>query len=117
MWNKIKTSLPLNVLIGIASVGAASGLFAVARETIALRAERAAAETKIEALRSERARLETRMGELATPEAIEREAKEKFNLKKKGEIVVVVVPDDTTRATESPAGWWSKIKSFLGGIF
>lgn len=117
MGNKIKMSLPLNVLIGIGALGAASGLFGVAREVIILRAERAAAEAKIEALRDERARLAARLAYLATPEAIEREAKEKFNLKKKGEQVVVVVPDETPRPTVSSAGWWSKIKSFFGGMF
>lgn len=109
--------MPLNMLIGIGAVGAATGLFGVARETIALRAERAAAEAKIAALRSERARLEARLAELATPETVEREAKEKFNLKKKGEHVVVVVPDDTTPAPSSSASWWSKIKNFFEGMF
>lgn len=118
MWGKIKTSLSLNILIGMGAVGALIGLFGIAREMIALRAEYAATQAKIEALRVERARLSARIAELATSEVIEREAKEKLNLKKKGERVVVVVPErPETRATSSPAVWWSRVRSFFGGMF
>ncbi len=117
MWQKIKTSLPLNILIAIGGVAALSGLFGIARETITLQADYAATQAKIEALRSERGRLSTRIEELATPEAIEREAKDKFNLKNKGETVVVVVPEDASRATSSPTTWWDRIRSFFRGMF
>ena len=118
MGGKIKASLPLNILIALGAIGALGGLSGIVRETIGLRMEYVAAQAKIEALQSERARLEARLAELATPDAIEREAKEKFNLKKKGEAVVVVVPDDTTRATSAPAAsWWLRIRNFFGGMF
>ena len=114
MWEKIKVSLPLNILIGIGAVGAASGLFGIARETIALRAENVATKAKIEALQSERARLSARIAELATAEAIEREAKEKLNLKKKGERVVVVAPEEVLQQTPvSSAVWHQKISDFF----
>lgn len=117
MGEKVKTSLSLNILIGIGAIGAASGLFGIAREAIALRVEYIATRAKIETLRGERARLSARIAELETPEAVEREAKEKLNLKKKGERVVVVVPErPSLQATSSPATLWSKIRMFFGGM-
>lgn len=117
MGKKIKASMSLNILIGAGALGALSGLFGIARETIALRTEHAATMAKIDALRIERVGLSARVAELATAEAIEYEAKEKFNLKQKGEQVVVVVPERETRATSSPASWWSRVRGFFGGMF
>jgi len=118
MWDKIKTSLPLNILIGVGALAALSGLFGIMRETIGLQAEYAATMAKIEALRSERARLSARVADLETPEAIEREAKEKLNLKKKGETVVVVVPERPhIQATATPMTWWGGIKNLFARMF
>lgn len=118
MWQKIKTSVPLNIVIAIGAVGALVGLAGIGREALALRQEYRATQAKIAALRSERARLAARLAELETPEAIEREAKEKLNLKKKGEQVVVVAPEGAAEAaTSSPASWWSRVKNFFGGMF
>lgn len=117
MGKKIKTSLPVNILIAIGAVGALVGLAGIGREVFTLRQEYRATQAKIAALRSERARLSARLAELETPEAIEREAKEKLNLKRKGEQVVVVVPDDVPPATSSSASWWSRVKIFFAGMF
>ncbi len=113
MGGKIKASLPLNILIALGAIGALGGLSGIVRETIGLRMEYVAAQAKIEALQSERARLEARLAELATPDAIEREAKEKFNLKKKGEIAVVVLPEKFGIPTKPEGGAWERIKDFF----
>jgi len=113
MWEKIKTSLPVHILMAAGVAAIASGLLGIARETIALRAEYAATKAKIEALRGERARLSAQIAELETPEAAEREAKEKLNLKKKGERVVVVVPDQPPQEPQPAAGRWQKMRGFL----
>ena len=113
MWEKIKTSLPVHILMAAGIAAIAGGLLGIARETIALRAEYVAAMAKIGTLWGERARLSARITELATPEAVEREAKEKLNLKKKGERVVVVVPDQPPQEPQPAAGRWQKMRGFL----
>jgi cell division protein FtsL len=118
MWEKIKASLPLNILIAIGVVGALTGLAGIAREAVALRAEYAAAQAKITALREERDHLSRRIAQMETPEAIEREAKEKLNLKNKGESVVVVVPGRAVAPAGSPSSaWWARIRDFFRGMF
>ncbi|MFY9462746.1 MAG: septum formation initiator family protein [Candidatus Sungiibacteriota bacterium] len=117
MWKKIKTSLPLNILIAVGIIAAASGLFKIAREVIILRSEYAATRAQIEVLRNERPLLSARIAEMETAEAIEREAKGRLNLKKKGEQVVVVVPEKAVEITMPNASWWLRVRDFFGGMF
>lgn len=87
------------------------------RQAVVLRQEAKNAERKVEELTRKKAELEAYLAELQTPEAVEREAKERLNLKKKGEEVVVVVPkDEKEDASVVSVTFWQKIKSFFAGI-
>jgi cell division protein FtsB len=52
-------------------------------------------------------------------EAMERDAKSRFNLKKPGEEVVVVVrePDATSSPEEKKTTWWDDVTGFFSGLF
>ena len=118
VWWKIKNSLPLNILIAFGAIGVLSGLWKIAAESNSLEAELRATGAKLDALRVEKSQLSARLAELETPEAIERQAKEKLNLKMKGEMVVVVVPERVSdEATSTPQTFWIRVKTFFGHMF
>jgi hypothetical protein len=70
---------------------------------------------KVEELIKKKQELEQYLARLQTREGIEREAKERLNLKKIGEEVVVVVPEPEKEsgAVPPPSGLWRKIADFL----
>ena len=117
MWEKIKDSLSLNILFICLAAAVSIGAVRITRETMALRSEARRGEEKITALTLEKTRLEARIAELETPEAIEREAKEKLNLKKRGETVVVVVPEPEHSARNGTVfsfmTWWKSVIEFF----
>lgn len=85
----------------------------------AVRAERIAAEREIARLEAEKNKLQTTLNALNSPESIERMAKERLNLKKPGEEVVVVTQAASTgRATLSAPGFWGRfVPDFLLSLF
>lgn len=110
MWEKIKNSLPINIVLFCLTAVIVTGTVRITREAYLLRSEARAGEAKIAALMARKVALEARIAELETPEAIEREAKEKLNLKKRGETVVVVVPDDPAdHDSPAPPGAWASV--------
>ncbi|MBI2053314.1 MAG: septum formation initiator family protein [Candidatus Sungbacteria bacterium] len=113
MWEKIKNSLPLNILFICLAAAVSVGAMRITRETMTLSSEARRGEEKIAALAAEKSQLEARIAELETPEAIEREAKEKLNLKKRGETVVVVVPENHDQSNPMRAGFWGTTVSFF----
>jgi cell division protein FtsL len=61
-------------------------------------------------LKSERRMLEARINALSLPGTIERKAKERLNLRHKGEEVVVVLPPASSTTQTAPAvPWWKRI--------
>lgn len=117
MWKKIKSSLPLNILFVCLVVAVAIGAVRMMRETAALRREARKGEEKIATLAARKAELAARIAELETPEAIEREAKEKLNLKKRGETVVVVLAGrQSDQNNPERAGLWGSAVSFFSEI-
>ena len=113
MWKKIKNSVSLNILFICLAAVVTIGATRITRETIVLRREAREGEEKIAALAARTAELEARIAELETPEAVEREAKEKLNLKKRGETVVVVVPESRDQKNPERPGFWGSIVSFF----
>lgn len=114
MFARIKNSLALNVLLLIAAGAVGIGAVRMARQTLALRAELAAAEARLEEVKRGQAELAARLAELDTPEAVEREAKAKLNLKKPGEEVVVVVPPEAPAGPQPPSPTWrQRVKQFF----
>ena len=102
--------LPLFLAIIVLIVG--YGAVGMVRSAIALRADTHAAEEKIKALTQHKTELEAAIRELQTPQAAEREAKERFNLKKTGERVVVVVPPEEKKsAAPAPSlSIWDRVR-------
>lgn len=74
-------------------------VFRAYQELLALRREEATLRQKFEAVEVENQRLRDEIRIAATPEAIERDAKARLNLKKPGEEVVVVIPAPIQAAT------------------
>ena len=69
---------------------------------------------KIEQLKAKKRELETALTEIQTKEAVEREAKERLNLKNPGEQVVVIVPEKKDNQSEEQSmSFWAKFKSFF----
>ena len=114
MWQKIKNSLPINILAGVLAVAICIGAYHLVAETFGLRQEYEANQKKIEELKKKKEELETRLTELKLPAVVEREAKGRLNLKRPGEEVVVVVPENiasTSAATSSSV--WQRATSFF----
>ena len=100
-------------LIIIAAGASYSGARMV-REALLLQRESADMRAKIEQLKIKKKELEAELAEMQTKEMVEWEAKERMNLKKPGEEVVVVVPEKKEAATVAPAtNWWVQLKAFF----
>jgi len=108
-------ALLLLVAFGFASYGAWNAWKAF-RETN--REEKELAE-KVKNAESELLRLREEIRLSKTPEAIERDAKERLNLKKPGEEVVVVIPSvATSSSVEVPKPtFWARLIGWLTATF
>ena len=116
MWTRVKNSAPLNALLALAAISVGIGAMRMAGRTLGLNRELHDARAKLKATEQQKAEVSWHLAELETPEAIEREAKAKFNLKKPGEEVVVVVPEERRVPTPAPT-LWERVKRFFAGIF
>ena len=110
---------PVLILIAVIAVALAASATRIILREESLRRERAAVRERIQELEAERERISQELGALASPDVIERLAKEDLNLKRVGEEVVVVVPDEgagTGREQEPAAGrtLWDWLKSLIG---
>lgn len=111
---KNKSSLPLNLVLLFVSAAAAYAAYNAVRQTTEFYRESKDTDTKIQVLAARKIELERKIDELKTTEAMERSAKERFNMKKTGETVVVVVPEDENKdINPKSVGWWGKIKNFF----
>lgn len=115
MWQKVKNSIWLNILLLAAAGFFAYHAFFMARDAVLLKREERARAKEIDKVLKKKAELEAYLREIETKEAVVREAKERFNLKLPGEEVVVVVPEKTTEPEmeEQPASVWERIKRIL----
>ncbi|MDP3772604.1 MAG: septum formation initiator family protein [bacterium] len=110
---RLMRPLPLFLAVIVLIVG--YGAAGMVRSAMVLRAETRVAEEKIRALTQRKTELEAAIYELQTPQAAEREAKERFNLKKTGERVVVVVPPEEKKSAAPvvPASVWDRVKAIF----
>lgn len=92
------------------------GTYNMVSRALALRGESKEAEAKIQELLRKKAELEAYALELESRQAIEREAKDRLNLKLPGEEVVVVVPEKQPEIISEPSRA-DRFMSFLGGLF
>lgn len=114
----LKKSILVNVaLIGLAMVVSYNAARMV-RNAIVLRAQSADMTKKIEELRLKKQELEAELVQIQTKEATEREAKERLNMKKSGEEVVVVVPEKKDNiVTASPSAIWNTMREKITSFF
>lgn len=118
----LKKSFRTHIVLNVALVGAVIFGLYKAYEMAAiermLRKEALYTENKISELKREKDRLETALAELGTESVREREAKEHLNLKKAGETVVVVVPEEKkTGLQELPVSLWARVERFFKKLF
>lgn len=117
MWQKVKNSIWLNILLLAAAGFFAYHAFFMVRDAVLLKQEERARAEEIDKVLKKKAELEAYLREIETKEAVVREAKERFNLKLSGEKVVVVVPDDVreteAEAREPTASLWERVKSLF----
>lgn len=116
MWSRISRS-PIGNIVFVAILAAVSyGVFGMIRDALILKEEDRETAEKIEELVAKKEELEAQLAELKTAEAAERTAKERLNVKKPGEHVVVVVPSEEQSAatTSAQLSVWKKIKKFFG---
>lgn len=107
----------------IAALFVAASLLALSAWRIVWRAlevrrERLILEEKLEELKAEKAKLEARLGAAGSAEVIEKMAKEKLNLKKpEEEVVVIPLQRETDQALQRQAGFglWS-MWDWLGSL-
>ncbi len=101
---------------------AAAGLLVVSATRISIRAwkihrEQNALEARIRDLEAERRRLEQAIAAAASPETVERLAKERLNLKQLGEEVVVVTPAEKPLSSSDRSRLAGLIPSWLRELF
>ena len=116
-WSRIKSSLLINILF-FGVVGAVGyGFFNTLERATTLYRESAALEEKSKEFVKKKEKLEAAIREWDTVEAKEREAKDKLNLKKPGEEVVVVVPEKKDENINvhaaSSTNFWARVKKFF----
>lgn len=114
IWTKIKDSLIFNILLVLLLIMVGYSAYRMVEQALILWKEREATEKRIAELTAQKQKLETDLAGLSAPAAIERKAKERFNLKRPGEEVVVVVEGEKKEksATSSPT-LWQRIGSLL----
>lgn len=107
-------TLAVNIVLIIICVAISYSASRMVRNAFTTKTQSAEMIAKIEELKETKQKLEARLTELQTKEAVEREAKERLNLKKPGEEVVVVIPEKKDVATTTPPQtFWEKITSFF----
>lgn len=118
MWrNKLQQSPFFNILLAVAAGAMLIAVTRVATQAYQIRRESTAVQKETELLNKKRADLGVQLQGLATPEAVQRQAKERLNLKLPDEQVVVVVPPAVHIATSTHESTWNTVKQFLKSIF
>ena len=116
MWARFSKSIIGTIILASLLGFVSFRVFGMVRDALILKEEDQKATRRIEELTAKKAELEARLAELQTTQAAERAVKERLNVKKEGEHVVVVVPPEEKAATPAlhTPSLWERIKGFLG---
>ena len=118
MWNALKRSWFLNAFFAAIAVAVSLGAYKEVRFLLLLRKEEGIQHAKVAELQKKKEELEAKLVALEHPEGIAREAKERLNLKKPWEEVVVVLPQVSSGVSVAERlGAWDRIKKFLSAVF
>ncbi len=110
----IHKPLIVNIILISVAVMVSYNAARMVRNAVFARTQSADMIKKIQELEGKKRELEMELAEIQTHEAIEREAKDRLNLKNPGEEVVVVVPQkEDTASSASPKSFWYTIRSFF----
>lgn len=112
MWKKIKNSWTVTILFALLGVWVAYGAYRMISQAVLLWGENRTTEQKITELKKKRDELASYIADLKSRSAVEREAKERLNLKLPGEEVVVVLPEKKESATSAPS-FFESVKNFF----
>ncbi|MDX1607916.1 MAG: septum formation initiator family protein [Candidatus Spechtbacterales bacterium] len=115
-----KFVLPFVLLAFVIVLG--SGVIQQVRRNIALSSELGELKADVAALEEENMRIREEVDSFSDPSTIDKEARERLNLKKEGEKVVVILPSEKDDPQESVAveekneqkNIWDKLKAWLG---
>lgn len=116
-WERARRSLVLNIfLLALAGVVGYEA-YRTGRAVEQARREHGRIAGEIEALVRRRAELDAALLELRMPQAREREAKARLNLKRRGEEVVVVPPDEPRRVEDPRPSLWISLRERVRFFF
>ncbi len=111
----LKASFIINIVLILVVAIISFSAVRIVRNVLMTHEQSAEMTQKIEQLKTRKKELEAALVEIQTKEAVEREAKERLNLKSPGEQVVVVVPEKKDNAPLiHPMNFWDRIKFFFG---
>ncbi|MDP3770167.1 MAG: septum formation initiator family protein [bacterium] len=110
----VRRSVIINILLVVVAVAVSYSASRMVRDAFVLRKQSEEMTQKIDELIKEKRGLEAYLAEMQTKEAVEREAKDRLNLKKPGEEVVVIVPEKKEIAVVAESqSWWAALKHFF----
>lgn len=110
----IRNPIFINVFLLVLAAVLGYAAFSMAKQAVLVMREATSVSDSLEKLEAKEKKLELAHAELDRPEAVEREAKERLNLKLPGERVVVVVPDNEDGDSDPGSNnFWSRIRSLI----
>lgn len=110
MWKFIKRSIFINILLFIFAALVLYGALGMVKQAVEFWREAENSRLQIRGLTQKKEELERYLEEIRTPQVIEREAKERLNLKLPGEEVVVVPEERPREPVADPRGFLKRIK-------
>ena len=122
LWIRTKHSLLFNMFLLFLAGGLLLGFINIIRQAIYFKDQSEVLNQRVAELTQKKQELEAHIAELGTAQVQEREAKGRLNVKKPGEEVVVVVPEQkkqegTGAAVPVPASFWKRIEMFFDRVF
>lgn len=117
LWEKLKNSFLFHLVLFFLCIGIGWGAVSMFLYAFSLSTEKKGIRETMVKIEAENKKLEASLLELETPEAIERRAKDRMNLKNEGEGVVIVVPDAITQDSEHEKPLFDRIREFINFDF
>ena len=111
-WQNVFFFVILGLLILIFSGFLAVSNYRISQKKSALNSRLDQLKSEIQEIEAKKQELQAKLNQSSQEDYLEKEAREKFNLQKPGEEVVVVLPADEgskPEQTEKPKQWWNPL--------
>lgn len=113
----------ITILLLILMVFLVIGLFEQFKKNYALNKSAGILENEVLEIEISNEKLKAQIDSFQDPKTIDREARERLNLKKEGEEVVIIIPNEkedlqeiiSTTKKSSNKSFWNRIKNWFGG--